>query len=140
MRAAVELLHGKRLRALRKAPPSAMPGDGERVRRILDGYWRHVRQPLYAAFAELAVAARTDRELAAVLGPLQEAFEREWHRTARQLFPEWQGREQQLELALDLSRYLMEGVAASLLSRRETERDLRLLRHLERTLGDLLGG
>jgi AcrR family transcriptional regulator len=139
VRAAVEYLHGKRLKAFRKAIQRLAPAEGDRVRQAVDAFWSHVRHPMFVAFFELSVAARTDRELAAILLPAQEAFDREWYRTARELFPEWEGRHEQFDVALDLSRYVMEGMAVNMLTRKETERDKRLLRHLENKLRELFG-
>ncbi len=140
VRAAVAHLHGKRLKAFRKAMQRAAPAGADRVREAIAAYWGHVRHPMFVAFFELAVAARTDRELAAILGPAQEAFERDWQRTARDVFPDWPREAERFELALDLSRYLIEGLAVGILTRRETERDQRLLRHLEGALRELVGG
>ena len=139
VRAAVDYLHGKRLKAFRKAIQRGLPLEGDRVRNAVDAFWSHVRHPMYVAFFELSVAARTDRELTSILLPAQEAFEREWYRTARELFPEWGERQDQFDLALDLSRYVMEGMAVSFLTHKETERDQRLLKYLESKLRELLG-
>ncbi|HUO79079.1 MAG TPA: TetR/AcrR family transcriptional regulator [Steroidobacteraceae bacterium] len=140
VRAAVEHLHGRRLKAFRKSLQRVVPADGDRVRQALEAYWAHVRHPMFVAFLELAVAARTDRELAAILVPAQQAFESEWRHTAREVFPEWLGNEERFELALDLSRYVLEGLAAELGTGRAPARERRLLGHLERTLRELVGG
>ncbi len=140
VRAAVEHLHGKRLKAFRKSLERQLPGGGDRVRQALDAYWGHVRHPMFVAFLELAVAARTDRELAAMLLPARQAFETEWRRTAREVFPEWLGHEERFELALDLSRHVLEGLAADSMVHRDAAREQRLLGHLERTLRELVGG
>jgi AcrR family transcriptional regulator len=138
VRAAVDYLHGKRLKAFRKAIQRSGPVQGDRVRQSVEAYWAHVRHPMFVAFFELSVAARTDRELAAILLPAQEAFEREWYKTAREVFPEWEGRDDAFDVALDLSRYVMEGMAVSFLTHKETERDKKLLRYLEEKLYELL--
>lgn len=135
VRAAVEALHAKRLRAFRKAATRAAPG-GDRVKRSVEAYWAHVKHPMFVAFFELTVAARTDSELAQILRPAQEAFEREWHRTALELFPEWPKGES-FDLALDLSHYLLEGMAISFLVHKETERDKRVLEYLGEILREL---
>jgi hypothetical protein len=94
---------------------------------------------MYVAFFELSVAARTDRELAEILLPAQEAFDQQWYATAHELFPEWENRPEQFDLAFDLSRYVMEGMAVNFLTHKETERDQRLLKYLEAKLRELLG-
>ena len=75
VRAAVDYLHAKRLRAMRKSMAKE-PSDGDHVKLGVQSYWTHVKHPWFVAFFELAVAARTDKELAAILFPAQEAFER----------------------------------------------------------------
>jgi AcrR family transcriptional regulator len=140
VRAAVDYLHGKRLKAFRRALERGAPADGDRVRQALEAYVGHVRHPLFVAFFELAVAARTDRELAAILAPAHAAFEREWYRTAHEVFPDWRERGLQFELALDLSRTMIEGMALGLLMHRDPERDRRLLGDLEGRLRALLVG
>lgn len=138
VRAAVEHLHAKRLRAFRKAMSKSME-KGDHVRQGVEAYWAHVKHPLFVAFFELAVAARTDSELAAILRPAQEAFEREWYDAALEVFPEWRGRGDKFDLALDLSRYVLEGMAISFLTHKETERDKRVLQYLEEKIRDLAG-
>jgi AcrR family transcriptional regulator len=136
MKAAVEYLHAKRLRAFRKAMTKE-PGDGDHVRLGVESYWAHVKHPWFVAFFEIAVAARTDKELAAILFPAQEAFEREYYETSLELFPEWQRKGQPFLLGFDLCRYVLEGMAISFLTHKETERDKRVLRYLEEKLKEL---
>jgi AcrR family transcriptional regulator len=136
VRAAVEYLHEKRLRGFRKAI-ARMPANTDRVHHCVEAYWRQVRHPMFVAFFELTVAARTDRELAQILNPAQEAFDREWYNTAVELFPEWQETGANFDLALDLSHHLIEGMAVNLMNRDLGERDRRLLRWLEERLREL---
>jgi AcrR family transcriptional regulator len=138
VRASVERLHAKRLRAFRKAM-SKGPADGDHVRMGVEAYWGHVKHPMFVAFFELAVAARTDKELAAILRPAQEAFEREWYQASLELFPEWHRKGEKFALGFDLSRYVLEGMAISFLTHKETERDKRVLRYLEEKLRELAG-
>jgi len=138
VRAAVEYLHAKRLRAFRKAM-SKVPANGDHARQGAEAYWAHVKHPLFVAFFEIAVAARTDKELADILRPAQEAFEREWYDAALELFPEWRGRGEKFDLALDLSRYVLEGMGISFLTHKETERDKHVLEYLEEKIKDLAG-
>jgi AcrR family transcriptional regulator len=136
VRAAVAHLHAKRLRAFRKTVQRT-PVQGDRVHTNLEAYWQHVRHPMFVAFFELAVAARTDSELAAILRPAQEAFEEEWHRTAREVFTEWHTSNTNFDLALDLTRYVLEGMAISFLVHKENELDRRVLAYLEDKLREL---
>lgn len=136
VRAAVEHLHAKRLRAFRRTVQLTPPA-GDRIRANLEAYWQHVRHPMFVAFFELVVAARTDPELAQILRPAQEAFEQEWHRTAREVFPEWNTDDETFDVALDLTRYVLEGMAISFLVHKETERDRRVVDYLEGKLREL---
>jgi AcrR family transcriptional regulator len=138
VRAAVDYLHAKRLRAIRKAMAKETV-DGDHVKLGVQSYWAHVKHPWFVAFFELAVAARTDKELAAILFPAQEAFEREFYNTTLVLFPEWKRKGEKFLLGFDLSRYVMEGMAISFLTHKETERDQRVLRYLEEKLKELVG-
>jgi AcrR family transcriptional regulator len=130
VRAAVEHLHAKRLKAFRKSI-DRLPGDDSRPRRALEAYWEHVKHPMYVAFLELWVAARTDPELAAILAPAQDSFEREWYSTAVDLFPEWKDSGENFDLALDLVHYVMDGMAVSFLTHEHGDQDKRLLGYLE---------
>src|SRR5205823_12411201 len=93
VRAAVEYLHAKRLRAFRKAvtKPSA---DNDHVRQSVEAYWCHVRHPMFVAFFELAVAARTVKQLSRILRPAPDAFERELYPAAVDLLPRLEARGQ----------------------------------------------
>jgi hypothetical protein len=105
----------------------------------VESYWGHIKHPLFVAFFELAVAARTDRQLAEILRPAQPAFEREWYDAALEVFPEWRGRDDKFDLAPELSRYVVEGMAVSFLTHKESERDKRVLQYLEEQIKDLAG-
>lgn len=139
VRAAVDYLHAKRLKAFRRAAQRS-PTGGDRLRANLEAYWQHVRHPMFVAFFELVVAARTDPELAEILRPAQEAFEQEWHRTAREVFTEWHTDDETFDVALDLTRYVLEGMGISFLVHKETERDRRVVDYLERKLRELRDG
>jgi AcrR family transcriptional regulator len=139
VRAAVDYLHNRRLKAVRKAASKLSPTHRDRVHQSVDAYWQQVRHPMFLAFFELTVAARTDPELAAILQPAQEAFDRQWYETTVEVFPEWKGTGENFDLALDLSHYLIEGMAVNLMSREPTERDKRLLHWLEERLRELAG-
>lgn len=136
VRAAVEHLHGKRLKAFRKSI-DRLPRDGDRARRALEAYWEHVKHPMYVAFLELWVAARTDPELEQILRPAQQAFEAEWHQTAVEVFPEWKSAGENFDVALDLVHYVMDGMAVSFLTHDQGDSAKRLLDYLGERLVDL---
>ncbi len=138
VRAAVEHLHSKRLKAFRKAIEQ-LPRDESRARKALEAYLDHVRHPLYAAFLELWIAARTDPELEAILKPAHEAFEREWYRIAQDLWPGRRGSEASFDLVLDLVRCMMDGIAVRGLTGDLGGREQRLVSYLEERLRELSG-
>ena len=112
VRAAVDYLHERRLRAFRNSIQT-IPEGTDRIRAATDAYWAHATHPIFVAFFELSVAARTDKELREILRPAQEAFDEEWYRTAQEVFPEWQSDREAFDLALALVTHLMEGIAIS---------------------------
>lgn len=130
VRSAVDYLHEKRLRAFKKAV-HRIPPNIDRLNMAVQAYWKQVTHPMFAAFHELTVAARTDPELEAILRPAQQAFDHEFYNTAKELFPEWQSDPEAFDLALDLTQYLLEGMAISLLLHEPDERIDRVLKHLE---------
>ncbi len=81
--------------------------------------------------------ARDSRPVPEILRPAQESFEREWHAATLEVFPEWSGKGENFDLAFDLSRYVLEGMAISFLTHKETERDKRVLQYLEEKLHEL---
>lgn len=137
IRAAVDHLHQKRLRAFRKSV-SNIPPDVDRVKMAMESYYAHVTHPLFVAFFELSVAARIDKELAAILRPAQKAFDEEWYKTARELFPEWQPDRKAFDLALSLTQRLMEGIAISHLTHYKKQDESLLLEFLEDSIRKML--
>lgn len=137
IRAAVDHLHNKRLRAFRKSVAN-IPENADRVKMAMESYYAHVTHPLFVAFFELSVAARIDKELAAILRPAQKAFDEEWYKTAKELFPEWQPDREAFDLALSLTQRLMEGIAISYLTHYKKQDEKPLLEFLEKTIRELL--
>ncbi|MFO1376003.1 MAG: TetR family transcriptional regulator [Steroidobacteraceae bacterium] len=109
MGATIEHLHHRRLAAFRRAA-TASPARQDRAAASLAALWRHVTHPVFIVFIDLALAARRDRELAAILRPVQRTFRRECYAVALELFPEWRPRRAQLRTAMDVSLYTMEGM------------------------------
>ena len=137
IQAAIEYLHEKRLRAFRRAI-STLPKDTPQLHDGLKAYWKHVTHPLYVAFHELAVASRTDKDLAKILRPAQKAFYDEWYTLSYDLFPQWKSDPAALELAMDLVNTTLEGMAIRYLSLPEDpEREARLFEYLEACLAAL---
>jgi len=136
VRAAVEHLHAKRLKAFQRSIEKVSQGS-DRPRKALEVCLEHVRHPLYVAFLELWMAARTDAELLAILRPTEQAFELEWHRMAVDLWPEWRESPTNLDLALDLVWYVMDGLAVRLVTHRPRDQELRVIAFLEEKIREL---
>ena len=136
IRAAVDYLHEKRLQAFRRSI-SEIPPDADMVHLAVEAYWSHVNHPIYVAFFELSVAARTDPELREILRPAQLAFDQEWYTTAREVFPEWQSDPRAFDLALNLTQQLMEGMAISYFTHAREDNKQLLLDFLEEKLREL---
>jgi AcrR family transcriptional regulator len=115
MKATIEFLHQKRLSAFRKAAANT-PDGPTRTRASIEALWQHVNHPMFMVFIDLALAACKDRELAALFRPAQRRFRQECYYTTLELFPEWLNHREQLQTAIDLSLYMMEGMVLDNLS------------------------
>ena len=82
--AAVEHITEARGEALKEAARS-LPDGGRRTRQVLAMLAEQVTSPVFAAALELWVAARTDEQLAAAVGPLEQRIGRELHRAMVEL-------------------------------------------------------
>jgi len=133
--AAIEYLFSRRLRAFRSAIEE-IPADVDRIKFAVEAFWEQVKHPRYLAFFELSIASRTDEELAAVLAPAEEHFNREYLELATELFPEWEKHRERLQLALNLVRYLLEGMALDAVDQSQEDRDA-VLATVENLLRDL---
>jgi AcrR family transcriptional regulator len=107
MQATVVELHHKRLRAFRRAAET----KDHNVHTLVRAYWGQLLRPNFIAFQELSIAARTDKDLAAILEPVRIEFRERWYELAIQMFPEWQRDIASFQLALALSQNLLEGLA-----------------------------
>ncbi|MCZ6803316.1 MAG: TetR/AcrR family transcriptional regulator [Proteobacteria bacterium] len=136
IRAAVDYIHQKRLRAFKKSVINT-PKDSDHVSMAVHAYWSHINHPFFIVFFELSVAARHDDDLADILRPAQKAYDEEWYKTAQELYPEWQSDPEAFDLALNLSQQLLEGMAVSHLTHaREVNHDA-LLHYLEDSIRTL---
>ncbi len=137
VQAAIEHLCAKRIESFR-AGISAIGDARDRAERGLDAYWAHLNGPQFAAFQELVVAARTNPELDEVLRPATARFEREWYRAACEIFPEWQKDRRLFDLAMDLTQFLLEGMALNPLTEQSEARVERVLRYHKDRLREIL--
>jgi AcrR family transcriptional regulator len=132
IQAAVEYLHDQ-LVALYTRKVSGIEGGlsvDERHRQGLNAYWEYLSSDLFTAFHELRVAGRTDPELRKILVATAQSFEEKTRRANATLFPEWLQRPDLYDLAMDLSQFLLEGMAVSQIVSQRDERIQRVLDYL----------
>jgi AcrR family transcriptional regulator len=125
--AAVEHLSEQRAAELQRAS-DRLPRGSQRTRAILEMLGDHFASPVFTAALELWVAARTDAQLRAAVGPLELRVGRETHRMTVELLGIDEARPGTRELVqatLDLVRGL--GLANTISDDRARRR--RILRH-----------
>ncbi len=131
IKAAIVELHQKRLRAFRRAVET----NEHETSTMVMTYWRQLQKPTFVAFYELALAARTNPDLARILQPLHIEFREKFNSQAVQLFPEWQNDPVSFNLAMTLSQTMLEGMAINLLTGAiEEDRIEPMLRLLEQQI------
>ena len=139
IQAAVEYLHGKLLEDYTERV-NAIPKTkrGKRHRRAgLDAYWKHLTGDLATAYHELCVAGRTDPELQQILRSSSALFDEHVHQTNAVLFNEWNDRGDRYLLAMDITRFMMEGMAMGQLTVDRSKRIPQLLDYLGDRLDEI---
>ena len=86
-------------------------GSGNRVMGAIDVLWARYESPLFEAWLELAVAARTDAELRASLGPVEERLRLAIQRMARDLFGVELGDDGSEGHLVELTFHVLQGLA-----------------------------
>lgn len=139
IQASVEYLHDKLLEdytARVASIPAALKGK-KRRRAGIDAYWEHLTGDLSVVYHELCVASRTDPELKAILENSQQLFEEHVRDSNSTMFAEWNDRGERFLLAMDVTKFLMEGIAAGQLMTNRDERVARLLNYLADRLEEI---
>jgi len=139
IQAAVEYLHDKLLEDYTRrvnAIPSSLQG-ARRRRAGLAAYWEHLIGDLFVVYNELCVASRTDPELRAILENSQQLFERHIRESNEELFAEWKDRGHRFLLAMDVTKFMMEGLAANHLITDREARVERLMNYLADRLEEI---
>jgi AcrR family transcriptional regulator len=139
IQAAVEYLHDKLLEDYTQRV-SNIPADlqgKDRRRAGLEAYWDHLTGDLFVVYHELCVASRSDPELSVILESSQQLFEQHVRESNEHLFAEWIGRGDRFLLAMDVTKFMMEGMAASRLMTDREERVNRLLNYLADRLEEI---
>ena len=132
MQAAVEYLHRKLVDLYAshiEKIPMDLPVD-QRNRRGLEGYWNYLSSDLYVAYHELCVAGRTDPELQHILEDSIARFDQAIIESNNRLFPEWSQRGELYALAMDITKFLMEGMAVSQIVSQREKRVSRMIDYL----------
>ena len=132
MQAAVEYLHQKLVELYAshiEGIPMDLPVD-ERNRKGLEGYWNYLSSDLYVAYHELCVAGRTDPELQGILEDSITRFDQAIIDSNYRLFPEWSQRGELYALAMDITKFLMEGMAVSQIVSQREKRVNRMIDYL----------
>jgi AcrR family transcriptional regulator len=139
IQAAVEYLHDKLLEDYTKRVsniPETLKGK-KRRRAGIDAYWEHLTGDLFVVYHELCVASRTDPELKSILENSQLLFEKHVRDSNAMLFDEWQDRGDRFLLAMDVTKFMMEGMAAGQLMTNRDARVKRLLSYLSDRLEEI---
>jgi len=139
IRAAIEYLHDKLLEDY-TLKVSSIPGTltGKARRRAgLEAYWEHLNADLFVAYHELCIAGRTDPELEEILKQSVARFEEHVRETNHDLFEEWSDRGDRYLLAMDLTKFLMEGMAVGQIASDRDQRINRLLDYLSDRLEEI---
>lgn len=76
----------------------------------LEIYWKTMRTPEYEAYIELAMASRTNEEVRNIFELQDRKFQEFWQSQLPKLFPEWENKKQELQLARDLVLTSMQGL------------------------------
>ncbi len=139
IQAAVEYLHGKLLEDYTTRVhgiPKSKKGK-KRRRAGLDAYWDHLTGDLAVAYHELCVAGRTDPELKSILQSSSKQFGEHVRDTNVELLDESSDREDRVLLAMDVTKFMMEGMAVGRLTMADEERIPILLDYLADRLEEI---
>ncbi|MFT4615560.1 MAG: AcrR family transcriptional regulator [Bacteroidia bacterium] len=139
IQAAVEYLHDKLLEDY-TTRVNGIPRDlqgAERRRAGLDAYWEHLIGDLFVVYHELCVASRTDPELRSILENSQQLFEQHVRESNEFLFAEWKDRGDRFLLAMDVTKFMMEGMATGQLTTNREERLRQMVSYLADRLEEI---
>ena len=85
-------------------------GDLDAVAAGAEMHWRSVQTREYAAYLELAVAARTDEELNGSFLPFSRRFDKVWREEMIKAFPQWRDHLVELQLGNDFAQAIHMGL------------------------------
>jgi AcrR family transcriptional regulator len=113
---------------------AALPRDAGFRARSVDLAWDHACTPSFAAFAELAQAARTDTELGTIFRPAIAAYDSARRQAALRIFPADLAVRPDFDLRRDILRFLIEGLVQQEGVVYNREQRLKAVRHFLRLL------
>jgi AcrR family transcriptional regulator len=103
----------------------------------IEAYWELLTSKESIALKELRNAARTDNQYSEILGQATREIENEWRDFVLTLFPEWKNKPDQFNLAMDLTQFLMEGMAMHHINGSKTFKKDPILNYLKLKLLEL---
>jgi AcrR family transcriptional regulator len=139
IQAAVEYLHEKLLQDYTDRVnriPKGLKGK-KRRRAGLDAYWQYLTDDLFVAYHELCIAGRTDKELKAVLETSSAKFDEHVYALNSVLFEEWADLGDRYRMAMDVAKFMMEGMAVGQLVVNRDERIKGLMNYLADRLEEI---
>jgi AcrR family transcriptional regulator len=139
IQAAVEYLHDKLLQDYTDRViniPTRLKGKKHR-RAGIEAYWQHLTGELFVAYHELCVAGRTDSELQEIIDRSSIAFDKHVTDSNIELFSEWNDRPDRFQLAMDVTKFMMEGMAVGQIVGNREQRVNRLLDYLSDRLEEI---
>ncbi|MFT4998265.1 MAG: AcrR family transcriptional regulator [Chitinophagales bacterium] len=132
IQAAVKHLHKKVLEdftlVISSVPQNLVGKD--LIRERLYAYWQHANSDLFLVYQEICMVARTTPELKEILEQSVKDFERFATNNIANLFEEWGGYSDSLFLAIDTTKFLIEGMALGQIVSNKDERIKRQLDYL----------
>lgn len=108
--------------------------DEPMIELACDAHWRSVQTRDYAAWLELALAARTDAELATIFEPAARRYDAVWTSEMIEAFPQWRDDWENLKLAHDFTSAMHAGMLLHQPIFASAERIDRLRRFAARTM------
>lgn len=139
MEAVIQHLLQRRLDMYR-AEMARIPADADFLTHALRAYWKQVTHPEFAAQQELALAGRTEPDIARCLSRAYQEYVTQSRAPFLEEFPDWKESRQQYDLAANFAQYLIEGMAWGYSNRYLTDEAVEdALVALRNTVGVFLG-
>lgn len=124
-----------------RADMAKIPASEDFLEHALNAYWKQVTRPEFIAQQEIALAARTDVQLADVLGTAYREYVARSREPFLVEFPAWKASRDRYEMSANFAQYLIEGMAWGYTNRYLTDDAvLEMLANLRAVVGTLLEG